>query len=119
MRLSEEDKKYILSEHLKHISRISDKEYQKRVWINGEAPEVDSFDDTVCDFFVTCDSILENYESFKITKIQYKILKEFRDQFRIFSNENNHPQEFIDTPEWEKIMNMAKEVLEAFNYKQN
>jgi len=27
------------------------------------------------------------------------------------------PEEFIDTPEWEGIMKMAKEVLDAFNYK--
>jgi len=44
------------------------------------------------------------------------LLKKFRDEFRIFSDENNWPAEFIDSPEWEKIMNLAKEVLEAFQY---
>ena len=119
MKLTEEDKKYILNEHLKHISCISDKEYQKRVWIYGEGPEVDSFDDTVCDFFITCDSILENYKGFKVTDNQYKVLKHFRDQFKIFSDENNHPHEFVESDEWEKIIKIAKQVLQEFDYKKN
>jgi hypothetical protein len=117
LKLTEEDKKYILNEHLKHISCIADKEYQKRVWIYGEGPEVDSFDDTVCDFFTTCDSILENYKDFKVTDNQYKVLKSLRDQFRIFSDENNHPHEFIESPEWGEIIKIAKQVLQEFDYK--
>lgn len=116
MKLTEEDKNYILQEHLKHISCIADKEYQKRVWIKGEGPQVDSFEDTVCDFFTTCDSILENYKDFKVTGKQYDVLKLFRDRFRIFSDKNNHPHEFIDSPEWERIMQLAMQVLEEFNY---
>lgn len=32
------------------FTRISSKEYQKRIWIDGKGPEVDDFDDTVSDF---------------------------------------------------------------------
>jgi len=39
LKLTEEDKKYILYEHLRNISHIASKEYQKRVWIRGEGPE--------------------------------------------------------------------------------
>lgn len=119
MRLTEEDKKYILNEHLRHISSIADKEYQKRVWVYGKGPEVDSFEDTVCDFFITCDSILENYKDFRITDNQYNILRDFRDQFRIFSDQNNYPEEFIDSSEWEKITKMAKQILQEFAYKKS
>ena len=119
MAYTEEDKKYILNQHLRNISGIGDKEYQKKVWIRGEGPEVDDFDETVCYFFDNGDHILENYQDYKITESQYNILKNFRDEFESF-NDGDHrpylPEEFIDTPEWEKIMNMAKEVLKAFDY---
>jgi len=45
------------------------------------------------------------------------MLGKFRDQFRIFSDENNHPQEFIDSVEWAEITEMAKQILKAFDYK--
>lgn len=117
MTLTEEDKRYILNEFLRNVSHISDKEYQKRVWIRGEGPEVDDFDETVCYFFDAGDPILENYKDFEVTEDQYNLLKKFRKQFKTFSKENDLPQEFIDTLEWKKIMNMAKNVLETFNYK--
>lgn len=116
MKMSDENKKQILEGFIDIFTRISSKVYQKRIWIRGEGPEVDDFDDTACDFFVECDSILENYTDFGITDSQYQILKQFRDKFRIFSDENNWPQKFIDTPEWGKIVEMAKEILRAFNY---
>jgi len=117
MKISNEDRKQILEGFIDIFTRIASKEYQKRVWIKGEGPEVDDFDDTVNDFFVECDSILENYKDFGITEIQHQLLKKFRDQFRTFSDENNWPQGFIDIPEWGKITDMAKEILKAFNYK--
>lgn len=116
MGLTSEDRKYILKEHLRNISHISDKEYQKRIWIKGEGPEVDDFDETCCNFFGDGDPILENYKEFGLTEVQYHLLKKFRDEFRAFSDENYWPPKFIDTPEWSRIVNLAKEVLKAFNY---
>lgn len=98
------------------VKSIADRGYQKRIWILGEGPEWDSFDDTVCNFFGNCDGVLNNYKDFGITESQYQILKNFRDEFDIFSNGNHWLPDFIDTPEWEKIAEMAKEVLDAFNY---
>jgi hypothetical protein len=114
--LTNENKKYILNEHLRNIYHISDKEYQRRIWIRGEGPECDDFDETCCHFFDDGDPILENYKDFGITESQYQILKNFRKQFRTFSDENNWPHKFIETPEWATIMNLAKDVLKAFNY---
>lgn len=92
------------------------KEYQKRVWILGEGPECDDFDETYCNFFGGGDPLIENYKDFGITDSQYYLLKKFRDAFRDFSDENDFPKLFIDTPEWGKITEMAKEVLRAFNF---
>lgn len=116
--LKDEDKKYILSEYLRNIRHISDKEYQKRIWIRGEGPECDDFDETCCRFFDDGASLFENYRDFWITDSQYQILKKFRDKFRVFSDDNHWPPEFIDTPEWAEIMELAKEVLKTFDYKE-
>jgi len=119
MQLSDEEKKQILTSVLETIEGISDKGYQKRVWIRGEGPECYDFDEACCDFFGDGDPLIENYKDFGITESQYRLLKTFRDKFRAFSRKNNWPPEFIDTPEWEKIMEMAKEVLKAFNYQRS
>lgn len=107
----------ILESVLDTINCISDKNYQIKVWILGEGSEVDDFDETCCNFFDIGDPMLRDYKDFGITEDQYQVLKQFRDLFRKFSDKNNWPQEFIDTPEWEEITEIAKEVLRAFNYK--
>lgn len=112
--LTNEDKKNILKSHLNIIEWLSDKEYQVRAWIKGEAAD---FDETVCLFFDENDPILKNYKDFEITVPQYFLLKNLSEKFRIFVYENDSPKEFIDTPEWTRITKMAKEVLRAFNYK--
>ncbi|NGX45997.1 MAG: hypothetical protein K940chlam2_01178 [Chlamydiae bacterium] len=117
--LSDEDKKYILNEYLRNISDISNKRYQERVWILGEGPEVDDFDESVCHFFDDGDPILKKYRDYNITESQYLLLKQFRDKFKAFSKEHDFPEEFIDTPEWARIMEMANEVLVAFDYKKS
>jgi hypothetical protein len=107
------NRKQILESFLETIEGISDKEYQRRVWIRGEEAD---FDEVICLFFGEGDPILENYKDFGINEAQYKLLKNFRDQFEIFSDENDFPEEFINTPEWARIMDMAKDVLKAFDY---
>jgi translation initiation factor IF-1 len=110
------DRRSILNEYLRTIHHISDKEYQRRIWIRGEGPECDDFDETCCYFFDDSTSIFHNYEDFWITNSQYQILKRFRDKFEAFADDNNWPPEFIDTPEWTEITEMAKEVLQTFDY---
>jgi hypothetical protein len=116
MALSEEEKKYTLNEYLRNISHLQDREYQSRIWIKGEGPECQAFDDAVCDFFDIGDPILQDYRDFGITENQYMLLKKTRNEFRVFADRNDLPEEFIDTPEWAEIMILAKEVLKAFNY---
>lgn len=99
---------------IRMIDHISNKEYQKRAWIKGEEAD---FDEAVCLFFGEGDPILENYKDFGITEVQYQLLKKLRDEFRIFADTNDFPEEFIDTLEWTNIMKLAKDALKAFNYK--
>lgn len=109
------DREQVLTAFVRVIDHLADKEYQKRAWIKGEEAD---FDETCCIFFGLGDSIIEDYKDFEITEKQCKMLKKFRDQFRAFSDENDLPQEFIDTPEWANIIDSAKRVLQAFNYKE-
>src|ERR1700722_19885773 len=109
-------RKEVVEEFLKNIYRISNKEYQKRIWIEGLGPECHDFDEAVNDFFGDGDPILENYKDYGLSQFQYRLLKKFREKFRIFADTNDFPEEFINTPEWAKIMSLAKDVLKAFNY---
>jgi hypothetical protein len=117
MKLTNEAKKDILDLVLSLIAVIADIEYQTRVWIRGEGPEVDDFDETACHFLHEGTGVLEKYKDFGMTESQYQRLKKLRDEFKAFSDENDFPEEFIDSPEWARIMDLAKEVLKAFNYK--
>jgi hypothetical protein len=115
--LTDKARKQILMSVLATIENISNKEYQKRVWVLGEGPEVDDFDETCCNFFGDGDPLLENYIDFGLTETQYLLLRKFRNKLRTFSDKYFRPSEFIDTPEWNEITEMAKEVLKAFDYK--
>ena len=119
MEFSKETRNKIVNGFIDIFTRLSSKEFQKRIWIRGEGPEVDSFEDVVCDFFTECDSILENYEEFGLSETQYDLLRRFRDTFQAFTDENDWPESFIDSPEWNKITEMAKGMLIAFNYKKS
>lgn len=113
--LTHEGRKSILNDFLGDISNMTDKEYQERFWIQGEGPD---FNEAVCWFFDRA-FIWENYKDYGITESQYHLLTIFRNEFEAFSDENNWPPDFIDTPKWEKIMDRAKELLKAFNYQKD
>jgi hypothetical protein len=113
------NRKQIMETFIRITQHISDKEYQERVWIAGEGPECQAFDDAVCNFFDIGDPIIEEYKDFGITENQYMLLKKFRDQFRVFADENDFPEVFIDSPEWAQIMALAKDVVKAFNDPKN
>ena len=114
-----EVRKTILEEFLTTVCIISDKSFQERIWIRAEGPEEIDFTETVCFFFDEGECIFDRYEEYNLTEQQQEILEAFRKKFETFVDWDDRPylpQEFIDTPEWEEIMHMAKEVLKAFNF---
>lgn len=108
--------KKILKSFLETVSYIADISYQHRVWIKGEGPECQSFDDLVCDFFDLGEPIFEDHKSFGIFEVQFKILMNFKDDFDLFCDKYDQPVDFIDSSDWKMIVNMAQDVLNAFNY---
>jgi len=107
------NRKQILKGFLETVGGISDKEYQKRVWIRAEGPECDDFTETSCNFFQEGDGILEDYKNFGISESQYETL--LRNKLKKFPKRFEMPEDFIDTPEWDDITKMAKGVLAAFD----
>ena len=113
------NRQQIMSGFLESIASVADKDYQKRIWIRGEGPECDNFDEFVTYFFDESTAILESYRDFEITEKQCQLLKKFHENLEVFCDENDHPEEFIDSTEWARIMEMAKEIMKAFNYQKS
>ena len=113
--LTEEQKKDLLDLILSVVVCISDKEYQYRVWIRGEGPEVDDFDETVCYYSGITNDVFKNYKEYDISDIQLSTLQKFHDAFQKFSDDNDYAHDFIEAPEWAEIIEMAKDVLKAFD----
>lgn len=112
----------ILEEFLKNIVRLSDENYQERVWVKVEGPECNDIDDAVLDFFDDGDPILEKYRDFGITDNQYEVLmtlhrklREFTDTYGVYYP-NKSTAKLIKMPQWEEIRGLAKNVLRAFNF---
>ncbi len=104
----------ILNNFLENLSGIANKDYQKRIWINAIGPECDDFEESFSDFFELGEYIFDNYKGYGLTDNQYHLLVSLRDELKAFSSKNIWPEKFIDTPEWNKITEMAKDVLTAF-----
>lgn len=111
----------VLEEFLCNLHIISDNSYQKRVWLEAKGPEVHSFDNAVCDFFDLGEYIFGNYKGYNITEQQQNILDQFREKFEAFVDGDRPylPEDFIDSTEWGKITEMAKQVLQEFGYKKD
>jgi hypothetical protein len=102
---------------LEIIGDISDKDYQIRAWIKGKGPGTD-FTETTCQFFDFSEPVLSNYKIYDITEHQHSLLEKFYNHLNEFSQNNSGPPDFIDSLEWQEIMDEAKAVLTAFHYPQ-
>lgn len=118
--LDEETKNYVIQRLLKNIYSISDTEYQRRVWIRGEGPECSDYGETVCNFFSCMRGIISHCDEYHFTHDQLAALLKFQKDFDYFELNYECPMDCFedeDNPEWAKIREEAKEVLQTFNYK--
>ncbi|MES2200077.1 MAG: hypothetical protein V4489_07925 [Chlamydiota bacterium] len=118
--MSEESRKNMLQLVISNIWHVSNKEYQKRVWIGGKGPEGDDFDETSMYILDEGESLLQERKYLDITDHQYNLLKTFWNEYEAFCDkpglEHYLLELFIDTQEWTKITELAKEVIKAFDY---
>ena len=97
---------------------ISDAEYQERVWVRGEGPEVDSITEIYCRLFddFQFDEFLAlcKLEAL-ITEKQLAVLRNLRKKLSRFEYDEDLPDEdIIKDPRWQEIREIAKEVLSEF-----
>ena len=122
MDLTDQEKKQIIESLIETISHAADKEYQRRVWIEGRGPECEDFDDFADIIIHENGALLKEHKSFGITKKQYSLLMDFQRQLKTFSRgigRDHLPRDFIDTQEWEGIVELSKEILHAFSFKKD
>ncbi len=118
--MDEETKKNVLDSILRGIWHVSNKEYQRRIWIEGKGPQCDDYDETSMWILDDGKVVIKEHKQFEMTDQQYQALKKFWKEYKIFANgigfELYVPERFIDTPEWTKVTELAQEVVKAFNY---
>lgn len=116
------NKKQFLDGYLDEIFWISNKEHQRRSWILGIELMGGDYGETINRFFDSDVVIKEYYKEFGITEDQNLLLRLFVEEFDNFVfgdhlSDHYDPSEFIDTPEWTRITDMAKGVLKVFDWK--
>lgn len=113
-----ENRKQILQDFLQKISHIGDREYQKRVWIDGQGSGNNDFEAHMNYFFYKGWSVLKNHKELKFTDGQYSLLSDLRGQLVLFRNKKGPIQEILNCPEWQKVVAIAEEVLQTFDQDQ-
>ncbi|MCH9621388.1 MAG: hypothetical protein S4CHLAM20_08080 [Chlamydiia bacterium] len=108
----------VLESFLETVEGISDKTYQERVWVRGEGPEIDCYYETVNFFFDLGEGLFKNHKVYGISDDQYELLIKFRNKFDEFYRTQDYydQEDLVNSDEWQQIIEMAKEVLKAFNY---
>jgi len=120
MNISDESKQNVLNNLLRDVWHVSNKEYQRRIWIEGRGPECDDYDETSIGILDDGEVVIKEPKHLEMTDEQYCILKAFWNAYEQFSHgigmEYYIPERFIDTEEWTRVTEMAKEVIKAFDY---
>ena len=103
------------------IRSLSDPLYQKRIWVEGKGPEVDSYDDTITYFSDMCELIFEapldyegiDVENLKLLKRLYLMVMDYDSNL----DNGRAPQEvncILEDPKWHQIQEFAGDVFRKF-----
>ncbi len=104
------------------VESLANQDYQRRVWIEAKGPEVDSFDDTICEYADFVDEVLSKASLYGLTEAQEGALRSLTAIFEDFyknglgSCYTYEPECFIDSTEWRKVSEEATRVLKIFGY---
>lgn len=109
------------------IESISNVPFQQKAWVENKVHPYAFFEESMHQLFddYELSDVLDNYESYDISNEQYKILNKFYEVLDRYSDEKMSwlqtvdPKEILADPRWHEIQKMAKEVLEAFNYRKS
>lgn len=117
--LTKEKIKFMINQLLGIIFSMSNTESPEKPWVlceDTEGTEWNDLTEMISHFFDEVKPILEHFKGFGLSEKQYQELKQFHDVLQAFSSEHSLTSKFTYLPDWEKIREMAKDVLRAFNY---
>lgn len=96
------------------LQPIGDPEYQQRVWVRHEGPEMDAYDHTVMDFLERCDDIFEDSDRYEgVDDVIQEALKKLYDRIEQFNyavvakTPEGRDDLVIAHPEWIEIQKLA------------
>lgn len=95
------------------VETLADVDYQKRVWVKGEGPECDSFDETINDFFYYYESIVKRKEIREIKENEIQLIKKLKNEIDTFDTDipwDGTDEGVLSNPGWPRVVNAAEEL---------
>lgn len=99
------------------LEELASQEFQERVWLRGEGPEVSSYEEAVNRFFddyATNELIDVEWRQAGLTDDERKILATFRDTLDEFNElvpVLPHPREVLGNSKWPRVRRAAQDAL--------
>jgi hypothetical protein len=98
---------------------LADIDYQERVWVRGEGPEVDSSTEAICrlvDDYDLATFLAQAAENAWVSKDQLRVLQRLDAAHARYAitGEDADDATRIQSPGWHKIRKLAKATLETF-----
>ena len=100
------------------IKTISDEDYQIKIWVNHEDPDiVDSYDDTMMYFLEETYEVLKDGTNVIISDREYQMLKKLYEMVDAYDDLKDRPETdkgIVNDPRWDEVRRYAKSVYAAF-----
>ncbi len=111
----------VLNAFLDAVFLVSNKDLQRKAWIQGIGPGCYDYDENMIDFLNYSSLILDNPGRYNINEYQIYLIKIFKEKYELFYDEDDPrlllPEMFIDSLRWTEITESAKKILDAFSCK--
>lgn len=107
---------------LRNIYWISSQEIQQRIWVIDKNMKIDPFEELMEGFFITSKAsmVIRNYKDYEITENQVAKLQELYNHLETYreKTKSEHDlQKILDDPEWQRIQDLAKQIVTLFEFK--
>lgn len=96
------------------LKPLGDPDYQERVWVKGEGPEVDDYDEAVMYFIERCEEIFDDSNRYEgVDDVIQESLKKLHNRICQFNTnvasetQQGRDDKIIAHPEWIEIQKMA------------
>jgi hypothetical protein len=113
------ENKLWISKILEVLDEFSSQEFQERVWLNGQGPEVSSYEEAMCRLFddLGFSEIIDvEWRQVGLSESAVIIMRIFRDKLLEFDNdvpEIPRPQDVLDRASWQNIRDAAFEAARS------